>query len=91
MTIRSLFAAVTLALILPLVLVAQDKGEWRAASSNAAAITGDLVLSNTQLTIDLTTFNMASIRAITPAEVSAVFDEDVNTARNRPLYRLSTP
>jgi hypothetical protein len=91
MTFRSLFAAVSLALILPLSLLAQDKGEWRAASSNAAAITGDLILSNTQVTIDLTTFNMASIRAITPAEVAAIFDEDVNTAGKGALYRLRVP
>jgi hypothetical protein len=69
----------------------QDRGYWRAASNNAARITGDITLSDARLTINFKTFPLASIRDLKPAEVASVFDADVNTAHQGALYRLNVP
>jgi hypothetical protein len=39
-------------LICCLTLTAQEKGMWRAASSNAKSITSDIALSNEKITIN---------------------------------------
>jgi hypothetical protein len=70
---------------------AQEKGYWRAASSNANGITGDLTISDTKLTINLTGFPLAQIRKLTPAEMGAAFDADVNAPGSGNLYRLNVP
>ena len=69
----------------------QDRGYWQAASNNAVAITGDLTIAEAKLTIDVKTYPLASIRLLKPAEVSAVFDADVDTAGPGTLYRLRIP
>ena len=66
----------------------EDQGYWRASSSNANAITGDLALGGSKLTIDYFTFPLASIRRLKPVEVSSVFDADVNAGIEGMLYRL---
>ena len=71
--------------------IAQDKGYWRAASSNANQITGDIVISDTKLTIDFLGYSLASIRKLTQAEAGVAFDVDVNAAGGGNLYRLSVP
>jgi hypothetical protein len=48
---RSQFETSTSILICCLPLTAQEKGMWRAASSNAKSITGDIALSNEKITI----------------------------------------
>jgi hypothetical protein len=70
---------------------AQDKGYWRAASSNANQITGDIAISDTKLTINFLSYSLAQIRKLTPAEAGATFDVDVNAAGGGSLYRLSVP
>lgn len=70
---------------------AQDGGYWRASSSTAKAITGDIAISSTKITINYTAFTIAQIRKLTPAEVAAVFDADANAGINGDLYRLSVP
>lgn len=70
---------------------AQDQGYWRAASSNANAITGDVTISVSRVTIDYFTFTMAPIRKLKPFEVSSVFDADVNAGIEGMLYRLKVP
>ncbi len=70
---------------------AQDRGYWRAASTNANAITGDIAISELKLTIDLTTYPLAQIRTLSTAEVAAAFDADVNVGGNGTLYRLRVP
>lgn len=70
---------------------AQDKGYWRADSTNAAAITGDIALSDTKVTIDFMAYTYAQIRKLGPAEVSAAFDADVNSGAGGDLYRLNVP
>jgi hypothetical protein len=68
-----------------------EKGYWRAASNNAANITGDIQFSDSKLTLNLNSFPIAPIHSLRPEEVSAVFDEDVNTAGAGELYRLAVP
>jgi hypothetical protein len=69
----------------------QDSGYWRAASSNALAITGDIHIGAAKLTINYANFPLAQIRVLKPAEVSAVFDADSNTSISGDLYRLNVP
>lgn len=68
-----------------------EKGYWKAASNTAASITGDIALSNSKITIDFTSFLLAPARQLVPAEVSAVFDEAVDTAGPGSLFRLNIP
>ena len=83
------FTALILGCNLP--AVAQDKGYWRATSTNADAITGDLSISESKLSINLTAFPMAQIRPLKPAESSAAFDADPNDGGSGYLYRLNVP
>ena len=71
--------------------LAQDKGYWRAVSSAANEITGDISFSETRLTISFSGFPMAQIRRITPAEANAAFGVDVNAGGVGFLYRLNVP
>jgi hypothetical protein len=80
---------VLLALSLP--ACAQDKGPWRAASSTAKTITGDIEIGNAQLLINFAGFPLAQIRALTPAEASAAFDADPGVPGGGNLYRLQVP
>ena len=70
--------------------LAQEKGDWRASSSNAASITGDLALSDTKVFINYTGFTIAQIRHLEPAEISAVFAAE-DAAGSGNLYRLNIP
>jgi hypothetical protein len=70
---------------------AQDKGYWRAVSSNASDITGDLAISDAKLSINLTGFPIAQIRPLKPAESTAVFDADPGAGGSGYLYRLNVP
>jgi hypothetical protein len=84
-------AAAGLLLACALHIAAQDRGYWRAASTNANAITGDITISELKVTIDFTTYPLAYIRALSTAEVAAAFDADVNAGGNGALYRLRVP
>ena len=70
---------------------AQDKGYWRAVSSNANNITGDLSISDAKITINLTGFTLAQIRRLQPTESDAVFDADPGAGGVGFLYRLNVP
>ena len=70
---------------------AQEEGFWRAASSAAASVTGDIAISDAKVTIDYWVFPATPIRSLKPVEVSAVFDADVNAGINGDLYRLRVP
>jgi hypothetical protein len=83
--------ALALALIAAAQADAQEKGAWRAASSTARAITGDIALSTEKITIDYTSFPIAQIRSLTPAEVSAVFDSATGAGGSGTLYKVSVP
>jgi hypothetical protein len=84
--------AFVIALICALPAHAQeDRGYWRAASTNANAITGDLNIAELKVAIDFLTYPLAPIRRLKPVEVSAVFDADVNAGIEGSLYRLKIP
>src|SRR5260221_14144806 len=71
---------------------AQENGYWRASSSTARTITGDVALADEKLTINAfysTTISRA--RALEAAEVSAVFDTDSSATTSGSLYRLNIP
>ena len=68
-----------------------EKGYWRAASNTAESITGDISFSGSKITINFTSFLISPVRLLTPAEVSAAFDEAVDTAGNGQLYRVNIP
>lgn len=69
---------------------AQEKGYWRAASNTARSITGDVSLSPEKIVINFSSFTIAKIRSLQPAELSALFDaEDGGGSGN--LYRLNVP
>jgi len=91
MTIRRITAILILLTSGSLSLIAQEQGYWRAASTNARAITGDITISETQIAINFTPFTIAPIRTLKTAEVAAIFDADVNSGVQGKLYRLSVP
>jgi hypothetical protein len=70
---------------------AQENGSWRAASTTAKSITGDIAFSGERITINFATYLAAQIRALKPEELSAAFDlgGEVNGRGN--LYRVSIP
>ena len=72
-------------------LAAQDRGLWRAANSSAQSITGDVAISGDKLSINYSSFTIAQIRALEPAEVGAAFDMDSSSVSKGYLYRLNVP
>jgi hypothetical protein len=88
---RIAFIAVLVALTAPLTCPAQDQGYWRAASTTANSITGDITVSPTKVVIDFYAFPMVQARTLTPAEAAAVFDADVNAGVGGRLYHVTVP
>jgi hypothetical protein len=84
------FVAATVALFSQL-CAAQDKGYWRSASTTANAITGDIAISETKVSINYTNFTLAEVRILAPAEVAAAFDADISSGDKGVLYRLTVP
>jgi len=84
-------AATILTLTCTAAYAQENRGYWRAASSNALAITGDLSIGELKVTINFATFPLAPIRRLKPIEVSAVFDADVRAGIEGSLYRLKVP
>jgi hypothetical protein len=91
MMLKGFVAVAVLIAACSLTLNAQEQGYWRAASTNAKSITGDISISETRITINFSPFTIAPIRALKTAEVAAVFDADVNSGVQGALYRLSVP
>jgi hypothetical protein len=71
--------------------LAQERGAWRAASSTARAVTGDVALSDMKITISFASFTIVQVRALKPAEIGAGFDADSNAGGSGSLYRVSIP
>lgn len=83
-------AVPVLALTLP--LAAQEKGNWRAASTTARGVTGDIAFVGQKIAINFTAFTVAQIRDLTPAEAAALFPSDGGAAPTTGnLYRTSIP
>lgn len=70
---------------------AQDAGYWRAASNAAKSITGDVALTSEKISINFSTYWIAQIRSLTPAELSAAFGLEPNAPGSGNLYRLNIP
>ena len=68
----------------------QEKGYWRASSTTAKAVTGDLQLSALKVTIDFLSFTVAQIRELKPEEATAAFGSYAAGGTGN-LYRLSIP
>jgi hypothetical protein len=88
---RILWAIVVPVLACSLTGAAQEKGIWRAASSTAQSITGDVALSEDKLSINFSGFTIAQIRALEPGELSAVFEAGGVAGGSGNLYRLNIP
>jgi hypothetical protein len=71
--------------------MAQEKGVWRAASTTAQSITGDVAFSSDKISINFASFTIAQIRALEASEVHAVFDSEDATGGSGNLYRLEIP
>jgi len=69
---------------------AQENGNWRAANQTAKSITGDIGIAPEKIFINFARFTMSRIRALQPAEVSAL-ESEATTAGTSSLYRLSIP
>jgi hypothetical protein len=70
---------------------AQEMGYWRAASSTAKSVTGDVAFSDARMMIYFSTFPTVQARDLAPGEVSAVFDVDSNSNAKGHLYKVSVP
>jgi hypothetical protein len=71
--------------------MAQERGNWRAASKTAQSITGDVTFGNEKLTINFVGFPVAEIRSLKLAEIAAAFGGADANAGIGHLYRLSIP
>ena|GEM_PF-808682 len=91
MKFKTTIAALAFTFACALALNAQDQGYWRAASTTARSITGDITLSETSVILNFTPYTIAPIRVLKTPEVAAVFDADVNSGVKGNLYRLSVP
>lgn len=80
-----------LVLVCGVTAAAQDKGYWRATSSTAKSITGDVALADEKISINLLSFTIARIRGLEQAEAGALFDPDGTGAGSGSLYRLNVP
>jgi hypothetical protein len=78
-------------LICCLTLAAQERGMWRAESSTARSITGDVALSGEKISINFSTFPMIRIRSLDKSESSAAFDAVSTPDGTGSLYSLSIP
>ncbi len=86
---RNIFLAVALLLSLSFSAAAQDKGYWRSSSQTASSITGDIIITDTKLTMNFLAWPLVPVRALKPIEISAVFDADGNVAQAGNLYKVN--
>lgn len=86
---RTAFASALLAVACSLACHAQDQGYWRAASTTANSITGDITVSAAKVTIDFISFPMVQARPLTPTEAASVFDADINAGIGAKLYHVT--
>ncbi len=86
----SILLCVTL-LCSPCCALAQERGSWRASSSTARSITGDLAITDTKIVLNFSAFTLAQIRDLTPAEAAAPFNVDGTPTGTGNLYRTSIP
>lgn len=73
------------------VALAQDGGNWRAASSTARSITGDIAIFNQKIALGFTAYPLAQIRLLKPDELTALFSGADASSGSGNLYRVSIP
>ncbi len=83
-------AALAVTLFLTLSVHAQESGPWRASSSNAKAITGDVAFSPTKIIINFIPFTIAQIRSLQTQEAVALFNPDTPTGGGN-IFRVDIP
>lgn len=81
-------ASAALLLLFCLAAPAQESGYWRADSSTARAITGDISLSSERISINFISFAMVRVRPLTESELSATFDADPGATHSGSLYKV---
>ena len=87
-----LFAGIALSCCaLPLASLAQDTGIWRALSTSAKGVTGDLQLTETRIILNFSGFTLAEIRDLQPEEAKAVFGDSAPANGAGHLYRTEIP
>ncbi len=89
--LKLLVVPLALSLSIAVSALAQDAGYWRAASKTAKSVTGDVALTSEKISINFSTYWIAQIRTLSPAELSAAFGVDANAPGSGNLYRLSIP
>ena len=83
---------VALVCLLPVLsAAAQEKGYWRAASTTAKGVTGDVSFSETKITLNFSSFTIAQIRTLEPTEAQALFSADPTSGGTGNLYHLEIP
>ena len=70
---------------------AQEKVTWRPLSTTAKAITGPVVFSDENMSMNFSTFAIAQIRDLKPEEMLAAFNGASDAGGRGDLYRLSIP
>jgi hypothetical protein len=78
-------------LICCMTAAAQDKGYWRAMSTTARSITGDVAISDEKIAINFANFTIAQIRILNDAEAGAMFNGEIGSGGKGNLYRLNIP
>ncbi len=76
-------AIVGLVLVCCMTAAAQDKGNWRATSSTAKSITGDVALSDEKVAINFVELYDRSNTRSSAGEASALFDADSSAGGKR--------
>jgi hypothetical protein len=91
MRFRSLpLAALLFLFAFTLSATAQESGPWRAASSNARSITGDVAFAPQKFTINFTSFTIAQIRSLQSQEARTLFNLD-NPIGGGNIFRVDIP
>jgi hypothetical protein len=88
---RSICAILALSLSCATLLLAQERGTWRASSKTAQSITGDISISTEKISINFVSFPVAQIRSLKPAELKAAFDLDADPTGAGNIYKLNIP
>jgi hypothetical protein len=71
---------------------AQELGYWRAESSSAQSVTGDVGFSEAKITINFSNFAIVHATDLDGGQVSSVFDADSSNSSTRGhLYKLDIP
>ena len=84
-------SAVLCCCALPIAARAQEKGQWRAVSTTARGVTGDLAFTETKIAINFSGFTVAQIRMLEPGEISALFPTGSNAIATGNLFRTDIP